>query len=62
LSGAKEYAMSNHVAISLAEAADRLSIRELVEAYAAVRGTSHHSGPIFENRDIRAIAASFPVK
>ena len=54
--------MSNHVAISLAEAADRLSIRELVEAYAAVRGTSHHPGPIFENRDIRAIAASFPVK
>ena len=29
---------------------------------AAVRGTSQHPGPIFENRDIRAIAASLAVK
>ena len=29
---------------------------------AAVRGTSHHPGPIFENRDIRAIAASLGAK
>ena len=48
--------MSQHVTISPHEAADRLAIRELVEAYALCAGRAR--AVMIVNRDIREMAES----